>query len=149
MSKVFVLHRDGKPGLMLSDGIGIEHMRPLIIEFMRDFNDVNKVVQINFSDKMFMFKDEMDRLDEENLRFSSFFVDSREAFYEKLNGEMKKIMFQTGRIPNVYIAGRDEFKQEMMMSLEQAGFDKDSIIVEGGAPELSCNGGCSSCSSGC
>jgi ferredoxin-NADP reductase len=96
-----------------------------------------------------MFREEMDKLDNENLRFSSFFESERELFYEKLNGELKKIMFQTGLTPNIYIAGREEFKQEISTALEQAGFNQNNIIIEGGSPDLNCDGGCSSCSSSC
>lgn len=149
MSKNFVLHRDGNPGIMLSDGIGIEFMRQMILDFNEDFSDINKLVQISYSDSAFMFKEEMDMLDKKNLRFSSFYESKRDLFYEKLNGELKKIMFQTGLTPNIYIAGREEFKKEISEALNQAGFNQNNIIIEGGAPVLNCDGGCNTCASGC
>jgi len=149
MSKIFILHRDGKPGLMLSDSVGIEKMKPLIDSFIEDFSDVNKLIQISFSRESLLLKDEMDAYARNNIRFTSFYESNREGFYEKLNGELKKLMFQTGRLPNIYVAGREEFKQEISSALEQAGVHMDNIIIEGGAPELSCNGACSSCSSAC
>ena len=145
---IFVLHRDGRPGLLLTDAVGIEKAKPLIESFMKDFSNVNRFVQVNLGVNGFLFKAEMDEWDKDNLRFSSYYAGEKPGFYNLLNQELKKIMFQTGMTPNIYISGREEFMEEVYSGLEHAGVNTDNLIVDGGeAP--SCGGACNSCHSDC
>ena len=145
----FILHRDGRPGLMLSDAFGMDKVKPLMKNFIDDFSDVNKLVQINFGAKGYLYKSELDEWDQNNLRFSSHYVSSLDAFYDKLNVELKKLMFQSGIRPDIYVSGLEDFVNEVVAGLEQSGFDKENIIVDQGGEDPSCGGGCNSCSSGC
>lgn len=145
----FILHRDGRPGLMLSDAYGMDKVKPLMKNFMDNFTDVNKLVQINFGPKGFLYKTELDQWDQDNLRFSSHYVSTIDGFYEKLNVELKKLMFQSGMTPNIYVSGLEDFVEEVCGALEQSGFNKSNIIVDQGGADASCGGGCNSCSTGC
>lgn len=145
----FILHRDGRPALVLSDGVGIEKMKPIILSFIQDYSDVNKMVQLNLGTNAFNYKGEMDEFDKTNLRFSSIYVKNLDEFYEKINSELKKIMFQTGMTPNIYLAGMQAFVETIYSGLEQSGLDKVNIIVGQDDVDAGCDGGCGSCGQGC
>lgn len=148
-NKNFVLHRDGRPGIMLSDAIGLDKMKPLIQSFVNDYSDVNRLVQLNLGTNGFLYKEELDQWDNEEIRFSSYYLPEINIFYEKINTELQKIMFQTGITPNIYIAGLDSFVELVYSAIEQSGYNKDNIIVANKEEVPSCGGGCNSCVSGC
>lgn len=144
----FVLHRDGRPALILSDAFGMDKVKPLISNFIDNYSDVNKLVQINLGTNGFLYKKDLDQWDQDNLRFTSHYVSSVPSFYETINAELKKLMFQSGITPNIYLSGLDDFVEEVYTALEQSGFNKENIIVDNNEG-ASCGGGCNSCSSGC
>lgn len=146
---LFALQRDGRPGLLLSDAVGMDKIKPLIKNFMDDYSGVNRLVQVNLGINSFLYKSELDEWDTKELRFSSHYVSDINSFYQQINVEMKKIMFQTGITPNIYIAGLEDFVEELYSALEQSGVNKENIIVDENIGSASCGGGCSSCSSGC
>lgn len=152
----FYLRRDGRPALLLSNGVGIATMRALIKAFNNDSTYVNKMTQINVDGTGALFKDEMDALAEDNMFFRSVYAGNREDFYDILDYESQKLLFQTGLIPNIYVVGSDRFVIDISSYLMSMGFDQNQIITDG-VYALS-GGGCGSgcgcasgggCGSGC
>lgn len=146
----FYLRRDGRPALLLSNGVGLATMRSLIKAFNNDSTHVNKMTQINVDNSGRLYQDEMEGLAKDNLFFSSIYTANREEFYDVLDYESQKLMFQTGIIPNVYVVGSDRFVIDVSSYLMSVGYDQNQIITDGfyslGA---SCGSGCGCSSGGC
>lgn len=148
----FTLRRDGRPALLVSNGVGIATMRPLIKAFQKDPTDVGRITQINVDRNCEIYKDEMDAIVSSGIQFASVYTKSRKEFYQSLEFEAQRLMFGTGTIPNVYIVGSDDFVLDVYMHMQNLGFQTSDLITDGAIKGLSLSGGgcgCGSSSSGC
>ncbi len=75
------LRRINRPIILISMGVGIATMRPLILSFINDKTNIPYLLNINIdsSDK-FVFKNQLDKLADEN--YKNYWINSRTSFYE-------------------------------------------------------------------
>ena len=77
------LRREDKNIYLLSSGVGLATFRPLVLEYFERSDRVNQVHSLNIdSSKDFLFTNIFASADDK--RFTSEFVDSREAYYQRV-----------------------------------------------------------------
>lgn len=138
----FCLERDGRPALLLSNGVGIATMRPLVLAYDNDGAEVPRMIQINVDSTGSIYEDEFAGIAMKNDRFKSIYADHRQDFYSQVDFASQEIMFTTGLVPHFYVVGSDDFIQNVSGYLMSVGFDLADIITDG----QSVGGGCG-CSS--
>lgn len=143
----FGLIRNGRPALLLSNGVGIATMRPLIKAFEQDQSGIGRMTQINVDRHGTIYQEELDQLKGLEHQFTSAYTKNREAFYKKLDYESQKLMFSSGLMPTFYVVGSDEFVYDTANYLLDSGFKLKDIYTDGKSFYGSSGGGCG-CSSG-
>lgn len=141
----FDLMRNGRPAVLLSNGVGIATMRPLIKAFEQDQSGVSKMTQINIDRHGKVYEEELSNLKGIDYQFKSLYVNNRDDYYKKLDFESQQIMFSTGMLPNFYVVGSDEFIADTASHLVSSGFRLNDIYTDG--KMIGQGGGCG-CSSG-
>lgn len=117
------LRRCNKPVVLLSMGVGIATMRPLILSFVNDKTNVPFVVNMNInSSGEFVYKNELDKL--ENDDFKNYWIESRRDFYEKLN----HLIDANDAI--YYIVGDEFFIKDIIVKLKNKNVDSTDIILD-------------------
>lgn len=149
----FSLIRDGRPALLLSNGVGIATMRSLVKAYELNQEGVGRLTQINVDRSGELYKDEFESISGLSTQFTSIYTSTRNQFYEKLLYESQNLMFGTGMIPNIYIVGSDNFIIDTMAYLNTLGISNDDIYTDG---QVNAQGGCGcstnlvqSCGCGC
>lgn len=117
------LRRENRPIVLVSMGVGIATMRPLIYRFMKDNTAIPGLINMNInSKKEFIYKAELEKL--ENSFYQNYWLDSRISFYEQLD----KVSKQLDAI--YYIVGSDSFIKEVIKYLKDKGIDASSIMLD-------------------
>ncbi len=117
------LRREGRPIVLLSMGVGIATMRPLIHGFVQDKTGIPGLTNINVnSSKAFIYKTELERLD--NSCYQNHWLNSRSKFYEELD----RVSEQSDAI--YYIVGSDEFIKEVIKFLRSKKIEDSSILID-------------------
>ena len=117
------LMRSEKTIVLLSMGVGIATMRPLIKAYLNDKSNIPKVISLNIdSSSEFVYQNELDQLTDAN--YMNHWIKSRTNYYETLQ--------QLAGSENAiyYIVGSDLFIQENIRCLKSANVDKDSIVID-------------------
>lgn len=117
------LRRCNKPVVLLSMGVGIATMRPLILSFMNDKTNVPYIVNVNVnSSGEFVYKDELDKLVNDN--YKNYWIGSRTDFYETLNqlSETKDVIY--------YIVGDEFFIKDIIVQLKSKNVNSEDIILD-------------------
>lgn len=117
------LRRTGKAIVLLSMGVGIATMRPLIKAFLNDDSNIPSVISLNIdSSSEFVYRKELDQLTDEN--YKNYWMNSRTSYYETLQ--------QLANSENAiyYIVGSDLFLQENIKCLKSANVDKENIVID-------------------
>lgn len=117
------LRRSNRPIILLSMGVGIATMRPLILSFLNDKADIPFLVNANVdSSGEFVYKDELDKLT--NDCYKNYWIDSRMDFYETLNKlvETKNAIY--------YVIGSDLFIKDMIQRLRSKNVSDSDIILD-------------------
>lgn len=141
----FWLKRDGRPALLLSNGVGIAAMRSLIKAFIEDSSQIRGLTQINIDRDGNIYKDEFDQFVGSHPQFTSIYTSTRNEFYQQVDFECQKLMLESGIIPNIYIVGSDNFVIDTMNHAMHLGFGQEDIVTDGSFDQLF-EGGCD-CSS--
>ncbi|WP_270568087.1 FAD-dependent oxidoreductase [Clostridium beijerinckii] len=117
------LRRINRPIILISMGVGIATMRPLILSFINDKTKIPYLSNINIdsSDK-FVFKNQLDKLVDEN--YKNYWVNSRKEFYEILN----KLMKAEDTI--YYVVGSDAFIKDIVQRLRLNNVKIDDIVID-------------------
>lgn len=121
-SRMF-LRREDRPIILVSMGVGITTMRPLIYKFIKDQTGISKLININVnSSKEFTFKEELDNL--QNSSYQNDWMGSRDGFYEELD--------KASRQPDgiYYIVGSDAFIKEVIRYLKSKRIEESSILID-------------------
>ena len=101
------LRRENRPIVLLSMGIGLTTMRPLINKFKKDPRGIPELLSINVARKdNHLFESEISKVDDKVFR--QVWVDSRANFFETLRDmEVKDSIF--------YIVGSNEFLLDLSL----------------------------------
>lgn len=117
------LRRENRPIVLLSMGVGIATMRPLIHRFIKDKTGIPNIISINVnSSKEFVYQKELDNLLSSD--YQNHWLDSREAFYELLN----KVSEQSDAI--YYVVGSDPFIKEVIQYLKKKNTEESNILID-------------------
>ncbi len=117
------LRRCNRPIILLSMGVGIATMRPLILSFVNDRSDIPYLVNVNVdSSGEFVYKNELDKLTDDC--YKNYWINSRTDFYKTLSGlvETKNAIY--------YAIGSDLFIKDMIQQLRAANVNDSDIIID-------------------
>ncbi|MDU2558012.1 MAG: hypothetical protein E7C95_03445 [Anaerococcus prevotii] len=116
------LRRENRPIVLLSMGIGLTTMRPLINKFKKDPSSIPELLSINVARKdNHLFESEISKVDDKIFR--QVWVDSRANFFETLREmEAKDSIF--------YVVGSNEFLLDNIVTLRELGVDDKDIMID-------------------
>lgn len=126
----FTLKRDGRPALLLSNGVGVATMRALVKAFDYDGKGIGKLTQINVDRGGAIYREEFEGLYKDNQQFTSVYTSHRDGFYEAVDEETRQLMFGTGQMPYFYIVGSDAFVGDVGQYLQASGFSQEDIVTD-------------------
>ena len=117
------LRRSGKTIVLLSMGVGIATMRPLIRAFINDKSNIAKVISLNVdSSSEFVYQKELEQLTGDH--YKNYWIKSRSNYYKILQ------QITTSEEAIYYIVGSDWFIQENIRCLKSANVDKRNIVID-------------------
>lgn len=116
------LRRENRPIVLLSMGVGIATMRPLILAFNQYDSDIKELIQINVDSSISIYKNELESL--VNDKFLNIWCKSRVEFYQNLSEVMKKDN------PIYYIVGSDTFLRTNIQKLKSNGVKVEDIMID-------------------
>lgn len=117
------LKREDKSVYLLSSGVGIATFRPLVLDYLNNSDNVNKIHSLNIdSSKNYLFPDLFVPESENGL--TSEFIDNRSGYYDRVRqlAEDKDGFF--------YIVGSDEFLSENISILRSQGIQPEQIMLD-------------------
>ncbi|MDF2511106.1 MAG: FAD-dependent oxidoreductase [Herbinix sp.] len=121
-SRMF-LRREKKAIILVSMGVGIATMKPLIHRFLKDDAQISRLININVnSTKDFVYRNELDPL--QNSNYKNYWIDSRSKFYETLD----KVSEQEDAI--YYVVGSDEFVKDIIRDLKNKKVEDENILID-------------------
>lgn len=121
-SRMF-LRREDRPVVLVSMGVGIATMRPLIYGFIKDKTGISNIININVdSSKDFVYRKELDQL--VCIDYKNYWLGSRKEFYERLD--------QVSKNSNAiyYVVGGDTFIIDVIKFLKNNGMKEHSILID-------------------
>lgn len=117
------LRRENRPLVLLSMGVGIATMRPLIHAFLDDSSNISCLRNITIdSSKSNIFRDELDPLQRDI--YKNEWCTSREEFYERLK-DLSQL-----KNPIYYIIGSDSFITDLIHYLRLQNVKDEDIILD-------------------
>ena len=123
VGSVMTLRRNDRPVILLSMGVGIAAMRPIILSFKEDSTDVPYMINVNVdSSGEFIYKDELDKFVDEG--YKNYWISNRQEYYKKLDQlvELKKPIF--------YIVGSYDFAKSNIQRLVAKNISGDDILID-------------------
>lgn len=116
-SSRLMLRRENKPIYLLSNGVGIAALRPLIIEYNYNKSNIPSITCINVdSTKEYIFKSEF-----EQYEINSIYLNNRIEYYLLLRTLLPDAYY--------YIVGSDEFIKDSV-SIFNEFINKENIILD-------------------
>lgn len=122
------LTRRNKPIVLLSAGVGIASLRPLIKAFVGNNDGVPDMEHLNIdTSKEYLFKEEFDQYETTNSSFHNHYVSSRKDFYSKM-----KLLLQNQEVldGDFYVVGSDEFILSVRDVLQGFSIRDDQLILD-------------------
>ncbi|CCI59694.1 dihydropteridine reductase [Staphylococcus equorum] len=117
------LKRESKNVYLLSSGVGLATYRPIVLKYLENAKDVNKIHSINVdSSREFLFTDIFKSVPDK--KFTSQFVDSRTSYYE----ELENIAMDKNAL--FYIVGSDEFVTQNIEKLLELDVKTSQIVID-------------------
>lgn len=117
------LKREDKNVYLLSSGVGLATFRPLVLEYFKCADNVNRIHSLNIdSSKHFLFGELFESASGKD--FTAKYVDNRNDYYKELNhlAADKEGLF--------YIAGSDEFLVQNIEVLRSHGIKAEQIVLD-------------------
>lgn len=117
------LKREGRPVVLLSMGVGIATMRPIISTYLNDTEQVPQLINANVdASGEFVFKEVLDAKLNESYR--NYWLSNRASYYEVLN--------QVGELENAfyYIVGSDAFIKDSIQKLRTHLVKDEDIVLD-------------------
>lgn len=125
-----VLRRDGKPIVLITSGVGIASVRPLVKAFYDDDTEIPWLYHINVdSSKEYLFKHEFEGYEKKS-SFMNDYTGSRTEFYEHLERLFVLESFENRVNAHYYIIGSDEFLVQVRDVLIEHNISTDQMIVD-------------------
>lgn len=129
VSSKMPLRLSNRPVILLSMGVGLASMRPIIHSFLSDKTNPPYLVNVNVdSSNDFIFKEELDKFVDEN--YKNYWLNSRKAFYELLDE-----LTQT-ESPIYYIVGSYDFVKDTIQTLKAKNVCVEDIVIDKSEDDL-------------
>lgn len=117
------LRRCNRSVILLSMGVGIATMRPIIYSFIDNKTNVPYLINVNVdSSDNFIYKSELDKLADES--YKNYWLKSRQAFYETL----QELIHTENAI--YYIVGSDVFIKDIIQRLKAKNVNTADIVID-------------------
>ncbi|WP_033165621.1 FAD-dependent oxidoreductase [Clostridium sp. KNHs205] len=117
------LRREEKTVVLVSMGVGIATMRPLIKSFIKDQTGIRELISLNIdSSGDFIYKAELDQL--HNPKLKKYFAENRNEFYEILN------VISENKDAYYYLVGSDNFLRDIIKYLKNKNIPEKSILLD-------------------
>lgn len=117
------LRRENKSIVLLSMGVGIATMRPLIKTFLEDNSQIPHLININVDNtNSHVYQSELDASETSN--YHNYWTKSRVEFYQTLTNILKD------NHSIFYIVGSDLFLRTVIKKLKSLGIKLDDIVID-------------------
>lgn len=117
------LRRENRPIILLSMGVGIATMRPLIKAYIDDTSKINQLININVdATETHVYQEELDAI--QNSSFRNIWTKSRVEFYQTLT----QLLDNDQAI--YYIVGSDLFLRTAIKKLKSLGIKSEDIVID-------------------
>ena len=117
------LRREEKSVVLVSMGVGIATMRPLIKSFMKDQTGIRELTSLTIdSSETFIYKNELDQL--YNPKLTKYFAGTRKEFFEMLNVISEDIDAY------YYVVGSDDFLKDIIKYLKNKNIPENFILLD-------------------
>lgn len=116
------LRRYNRPIVLLSMGVGIATMRPLILSFIADTSNIPCLYNVNVDSSNTIYKNELSLI--ENDHYKNYWLNSRADFYKKLD---QLINLDN---PIYYVVGNDGFIKDIIQHLRSRSVADSDIILD-------------------
>lgn len=118
------LRREDRPVVLLSQGLAMSTMRPLIKKFEADSTGIPELLSINVNTKdNHLFEDDFEKID--GSLFIKLWLDNRSDYLEKL-----KEIGNSGQKPIFYIVGSEVFVFDTLYMLRQYGVSDSDMVID-------------------
>lgn len=125
-----VLRREEMPIVLLTSGVGIASVRPLIKAFSDDLTGIPRLYHINVdSSKEYLFKNEIEGY-QNRIALENYFEGSRTDFYNRLDALLSSDSILSSGKAYYYIIGSDEFLFQVRDVLKEHGIKTDQMILD-------------------
>lgn len=117
------LRRENKPLVLLSMGVGVATMRPLIHTYIKDSSNIPSIINVNVdSSKEFIYQSQLEEL--KNSSYKNCWVGSRSEFYEEV------IKLSSLEHAIYYVVGSDNFIKDVIYYLRNQGIKDKNILID-------------------
>jgi len=115
------LRRENRPIVLLSMGVGIATMRPLILSYIQNKQGINGLTHINVDPHPTLYRNDIESIQDET--FINIWTKTRVEYYQKLNELLKNDSIY-------YIVGSDSFLRSNIQKLKSIGVKIEDIMID-------------------
>src|SRR5699024_1954250 len=117
------LKRENKNVYMLSSGVGLATLRPLLLDYLERGDYVNHIHSLNIdSSREYLFTYIFESTSKK--KFINQFVDNRDDYY----GEVEKLAADKSGV--FYVIGSDDFIKQHIKLLGELGINPEQIMLD-------------------
>ena len=115
------LRRENRPIVLLSMGVGIATMRPLILSYIQNKQGIRGLTHINVDPHPAIYRNDIESIQDET--FVNIWTKTRVEYYQKLTELIKKDSIY-------YIVGSDTFLRSNIQKLKSIGVKIEDILID-------------------
>lgn len=134
----FLLRREDRPVVLLSNGVGIAGVRTLIKRYMENQSQIPEMLLLNVDSRSNIYKEELEDCHREVAEFKHYYLTHRTSYYSMLYHELKMMTKRYDLDPIFYVTGSDVFVEENVSYLKDLDFNIDDIIIGGKQSDSCC-----------
>ena len=118
------LRREDRPIVLLSQGIAMSTVRPLIKKFESDSSKIPELISVNVNNKdTHLYESDFENVD--GSLFVKYWLDSRSEYLSKI-----KEIAEDKENAYFYVVGSENFVFDSIYILRQVGVNDSSIIID-------------------
>ncbi len=115
------LRRENRPIVLLSMGVGIATMRPLILSYIQNKQGISGLTHINVDPHPIIYRNDIETIQDE--KFTHIWTKTRVEYYQKLTELLRKDSIY-------YIVGSDTFLRSNIQKLKSIGIKIEDIMID-------------------
>jgi ferredoxin-NADP reductase len=117
------LRREQRPVVLISMGVGIATMRPLLLAYEKESVDIPVMLNINVdSSGVFLYKNDLERISCDGYR--NYWLDRRQEMHDLIDS------LSTLENPIYYLVGSDPFITDLIHRLKKKGVPIEDIMID-------------------